>query len=509
MSGADQDLLWLVPEDANATTGRVAPHDLDAEAAVLSAVMTDPRHLGQLHGFLRPEHFYSEAHRRIFEACLALEATESTIDIVLIATWLKDRDRITQVGGVEYLTTVLTAAPAPKNVVDYGAVVYEKWRARRTIEICQTIAARGYVDYGDVQSYIDGAVRDLAAVGSAGMGQAVESNLDALRRIVASLTKQDGEPTRDRKRGIVTGLAPYDALTLGLHAGQKTTVVAWPGVGKTTWALQVAGHVASLGIGVLFFSTEQPRDELLAKMLAARARVDGERMKQGQLTTNEWGRIYESLPGLEKLPLWIEERQNLTIQQLRQITLAHAERLMMVEKVPLGLVILDYVQNLAPAPHLAKAKRHEQLADATRGFKGLCRELKIPGIELAQRKPAEADKNSKAKPRPETGCIADTSEIEKSADNLVVLHREAMKGPGGRAVGEDRETVSAVLLKQRGGRAGEFRMRFQGEFSTFVALRDEDSEPESHETFSDHYPYEAPSGTRPVADVPLRKDVDG
>ncbi len=137
--------------------GRVPPHDLEAEAAVLSAVMIDPLSLDKVLEFLKPEHFYSEAHRRIFEACSELKREGKPVDVVQVGTWLKDRERIAQVGGVGYLTEILNAAPAVANVAAYGYTIREKARVRQLIATCQRVAAEGYIDYGEAQSFIDGA----------------------------------------------------------------------------------------------------------------------------------------------------------------------------------------------------------------------------------------------------------------------------------------------------------------------------------------------------------------
>jgi len=137
--------------------GRVPPHDLDAEAAVLSAVMIDGAALDKVLEFLKPEHFYSEAHRRIYEACIELRTVGQPVDVVQVGTWLKNRERIAQVGGMGYLTEILNAAPAIANVAAYGRTIHEKWRVRQLILTCQRVSAQGYIDYGEAQQFIDGA----------------------------------------------------------------------------------------------------------------------------------------------------------------------------------------------------------------------------------------------------------------------------------------------------------------------------------------------------------------
>ncbi len=157
------------------------PHDLDAEAAVLSAVMNDKLSFDKVAEFLRPEHFYSEAHRRIFEACIELSTKGTTPDIVSVASWLRDRDRLAQVGGMAYLTTVLNAAPALANVAAYGKTIHEKYRVRQLILTCQRVAAQGYADYGDAQAFIDSAEQSVYDIARTQESSSVFALRDVMR----------------------------------------------------------------------------------------------------------------------------------------------------------------------------------------------------------------------------------------------------------------------------------------------------------------------------------------
>jgi hypothetical protein len=156
--------VWTDEVPQPAVEGRVPPHDLDAEAAVLSAVMIDPGALDRVNEFLRADNFYSEAHRRIFEAAVDLSATGRPVDVVQVATWLRDHDRLAQVGGMAYLTQVLNAAPAVANVAAYGRTIHEKWRVRQLILACQRVTSQGYAGYGDADAFIEGARVEVSAL---------------------------------------------------------------------------------------------------------------------------------------------------------------------------------------------------------------------------------------------------------------------------------------------------------------------------------------------------------
>ena len=197
--------------------GRVPPHDLEAEGAVLSSVMVDPLALDKVLEFLKAEHFYSEAHRRIFEACIELKTIGQPVDVVQIGTWLKNRERLAQVGGMSYLTEVLNAAPVVANVAAYGQTIHEKWRVRQVIATCQRVAAQGYVDYGVAQAFIDDAEQSIYQISRTQESVSTERLLDVVKKAFKQLS--DAMARGERTTGVPTGFDRYDRLTAGLHEG--------------------------------------------------------------------------------------------------------------------------------------------------------------------------------------------------------------------------------------------------------------------------------------------------
>jgi replicative DNA helicase len=211
--------------------GRVPPHDLSAEAAVLSAVMGDPLAFDKVNEFLRPEHFYSEAHRRTYEACVELSAVGQPIDIVQVGTWLKDHNRLSQVGGMAYLTEVRNAAPEVANVFAYAQTVRDKWRARQTLLAAQRIVAEGYAGVPDVSAYIERAELAVYEVardnGSSSRGV---SSREGVARAYAQLQRAY-EAGPGKLLGVPHGFAELDTQTGGLHPGEQTIIAARPGMG--------------------------------------------------------------------------------------------------------------------------------------------------------------------------------------------------------------------------------------------------------------------------------------
>lgn len=456
---AAAEIIQLHPE------GQAPPWAPDAELAVLAAVMLDPSAMPKVTDFLEQQHFYMANNGWLFAACLDLHKAGQVIDPMTVAEHLRAWDRYNQVGGTQGLLEMLDASPAPQNVRAHARIVHDKWRARQVITAAQRLAATGYADYGDTQEYCDGAVRVMLGISRQTVMGQPESNRDALVRIATQL-QRDVSSATPRAIGIPTGIQPYDELTHGLHPGHKTTICALPGVGKTAFAMQVAWDVARRGVGVLVFSTEMSRDELLTREMSRRAKVDGDNLKARRFGADAWPRITQAATGMATEPIVILDDASVHIGQVRTITRSYAESFRAEFGVPLGLVVLDYVQNLGPPPGMERAVRHEAVGATSSQFKQLVKSLDIAGLELAQRKTPSSDGRSRATPWPRKGDVADSGMIEKCADQVAYLHRNPQTY-GGKTVGEDPRSVRVVFTKHRGGREDSFNLVFEGEFSAF------------------------------------------
>lgn len=446
----------------------VPPHDLDAEASVISAVLLDPTALGRVEDFLLPTHFYSEAHRRLFEAAIAVALTGSAVDAQTVSSRLKETGRLAQIGGMPYIGLILDATPAPGNVRDHAKTVFERWRVRQGILVCERASTFGY-GVVDVQAYLESVARGITELAQQRPDAAIERNFEVLRGLVrrlrASADVKPGEQAKER--GILTGIRSLDEKTLGLFAGQKTTIVAPPRVGKTALALQIAINVASLGIGVAFFSTEMTREELAIRQLAYLANVDSWRIQQAlqnpKLSAEEWQRIAMAMSKVEDLRpvLHVIDEPSQSVDEICSKAKAIQDKSMVVDGVPLGLVVVDYVQNLIPPARMANEKAHVQVKYSTTRLKTLAAKLKVPVIELAQSKNSEVEKGKSARPRPQLGDAAECFYIERSANNVIHLWRPEERNGS---------HVKAVCVKQRGGGEWDLDLRFQQDISRFDDL---------------------------------------
>src|SRR6187431_3408342 len=346
--------------------GRVPPSDLDAEAAVLSATLLDSEAFDTVQEILQPLHFYADANRRIYEAILDLQSSSRPVDIVTVSGWLRDKGRFDQIGGGPYLALLADATPAVAHVAAHAQVIREKWRLRQLISTCQKFAAEGYGDCGEVQGFIDSAeqsVFDIARVSQASNVVSVRDAIKGAFEILGEAARRGGGIT-----GIETGYTELDKQTAGLHPGDLLIVAARPGMGKTSFVLNLATNVArpkrvevnaeneayfdaaveEPGYGVLFCSLEMPREQLASRMLASEARVDMQKIRSGRMQREDWNMLTDAASRLGRLPLWLDDTPALTLLDLRakirrlQAELKRGEAAGTAKG--LGLVAIDYLQ---------------------------------------------------------------------------------------------------------------------------------------------------------------------
>ena len=468
--------------------GRVPPHDLDAEAAVLSAIMLDTSALDKVLEFLKPEHFYSEAHRRIFEASIELRSVGQPVDVVQVGTWLKNRDRIAQIGGMSYLTELLNAAPAVANVAAYGRTIHEKFRVRQLIATCQRVSAQGYLDYGEAQQYIDSAEQDIYEIARTPESSSVEKLLDVMKKSFKALT--EAMQRGDRITGTPSGFERYDRLTAGLHPGDLSIVAARPGMGKTSFVLNVATNVASPrgrenpnakgeegrwdepGVGVAVFSLEMPREQIANRMLCSEARVDVGKLRQGHLGPQDWSKLTQAASYLGSLPIWIDDSSSLSILELR----AKVRRLQAEFDRPgpdgqrgkkrIGLVIVDYLQLMKGRD--GANSREQEISEISRGLKGLAKELYLPVIALSQLNRAVETRSEKSK-RPQLSDLRESGAIEQDADNIIFIYRDEYYN---REATTEPNVAELIIAKQRNGPTGTVKCRFDNAYTRFDNLAD-------------------------------------
>lgn len=479
---------WQDPPEPPTIAGRVPPHDLDAEAAVLSAILLDKQALDQVAEILKPYHFYSKANGRIYEASIELTMVGTPVDIVTVASWLRDREVLQQVGGASYLAQIADAIPAIAHVGAHARVVYEKWRVRQLIAQCQRIAAEGYGDVGLAQTFIDGAEQAVYELARSPDSTSVQPLSVVIKSAFEKITA--AAERGDRITGISTGYERLDAKTAGLHDGDLMIIAARPGMGKTSFVLNLgvnvasprqvaapgpgeAGHGAEVreepGYGVIVFSLEMPRDQVGTRIVCAEGRVDVGKLRRGFLQPDDWRRLTESASYLSNLPLWIDDTSAIGILELR----AKVRRIQAEYNRPataaaperrLGLVVIDYLQLMKGRE--GASSREQEISEISRGLKQLAKELMVPVIALSQLNRAVETRTTKDK-RPMLSDLRESGAIEQDADTIVFIYRDDYYNP---------ETTSSagiaelIIAKQRNGPTGKVLTRFTASCTRFDNL---------------------------------------
>jgi len=393
---------------------RVPPNDINAEAAVLSAVLIDPTVLDIALVVLEPGQFYSDANRKIFEAFLDLSANGRPIDILTVRSWLADRDLLERAGGSTYLAQILDSVPAVSNIEEYARIVRSKWRARQMISTCQRVSAEGYGAF-DVQDYLDRAESDVCSISEERETRQPEPIGDVIRDRFKSLQARLEAGTENMIR---TGLDDLDQVVVGFSGPDLVCIAARPGMGKTAFAINnVVVDTAERGIGVGVFSLEMSREQLTDRAICSAALVDSRKIPRGTLSREEWGKITEQASRISKLPIIVDDEGAIQLSVLRSKARRMASDLRKRGN-PLGVIVVDYLQLMGTSS--GKESRDEKVGANSRGLKALAKELGVVVIMLAQLNRDVERRGKSAKPQ--LSDLRESGSIEADCDVIMFIH---------------------------------------------------------------------------------------
>ncbi len=457
--------------------GRIPPHNDDAEAAVLSAVLTESRAFDMVVEVLpNGEPFYTDAHRRIYDAAVELHQKGQAVDIQTVAALLKDRDRLQAIGGLAYLARLVDATPAVAHVAAHARIVKEKHRVRQLIEACQMVAAQGYGDYGEAQQFIDSAEQAVYEIARSTSTSSVALLYDVVQAAFVSL--QEALERGKTITGVPTGFVDLDGMTSGMHPGELIVVAARPGMGKTSYVLNIAVNVANAvpeqapgeelavdtKFGVMVFSLEMPKEQLANRMMCSEGRVNLSDVRKGNVMGERWDKLLESANLLSRLPIWIDDTPALNVLELRaKVRRQQAEYDRKNEQGKytqrIGLVIVDYLQLMRGREGLSS--REQEISEISRGLKALAKELQVPVIALSQLNRAVETRGGKDK-RPQLSDLRESGAIEQDADMIQFIYRPEyyMIDKGSPEAQKVKGLSEVIVAKQRNGPTGRVRLTF-------------------------------------------------
>lgn len=474
------------PREPPILSGRVPPNDLQAEAAVLSSCLLANDALDRVLEILEPEHFYSDNHRLVYEACRSLSIDGAPIDIVSVASWLRNRELIQRAGGAKYLGELVDATPAVANVATHARTVKEKWRLRRLIAVCQKYAGQGYGEVPVAQEFIDEAEQEIYDIARTPESSTVFPLKDVLTITFKKLS--EAAERGDQITGVPTKFVDLDKKTAGLHAGDLMIIAARPGMGKTSFVLNIAVNVAmpqliatpgpgddgygaqqseKPGYGVAVFSLEMPKEQVAQRMVCAEARVDVGKMRQGYLNQEDWANLTSAAAVLANLPIWIDDTPGLGLLELRsKVRRLKAEysRQRGPDDPGLGLVVIDYLQLMSGRKGVTS--REQEISEISRGLKQLAKELSVPVIALSQLNRGVETRAGKDK-RPMLSDLRESGAIEQDADTIIFIYRDEYYN---KETTNERGVSEIIIAKQRNGPTGTVRTRFVSSYTRFENL---------------------------------------
>jgi replicative DNA helicase len=442
---------------------RPLPQNLDAERSVLGAILLDNHTLNTAVEKLKPEDFFLDQHRRVYQQMIALAESQQAIDLVTLTDGLHRRGELEAAGGAAYLAQLVDGVPRVANVEHYARIVKEKALLRGLIYSTHAIQQQALEAEEDADTILDRAessifqlAEERIRVGFIGVKELVRQNFERLERIFT-----EGK----RITGLSTGYRQLDNLTSGLQPSELLILAARPSMGKTALALNVAENIALRGEGpVAIFSLEMSKESLLLRLLASQARIDAHKFRTGHLARDDWRKMTESLARLAEAPLWIDDSGSATVMEMG----AKARRLK--RDKGLSLVILDYLQLVAVRGRFSN--RNEEVTSITRGLKALAKELKAPVLVLSQltRAPEREER------RPQLADLRESGAIEQDADVVLFIHRPNVYKQG--ATPEERDETKVIVAKQRNGPTADLNFVFLHSYTRFEEAAPNTWEPE-------------------------------
>ena len=443
---------------------RPLPHNLDAERSVLGAILLDNHVLNVAIEKLKPEDFFLEQHRRVFQQMIALGEAQHAIDLVTLTDELYRHGELEAAGGAAYLAQLVDGVPRITNLEHYARIVKEKALLRSLIHSTHAIQQQALEADEDTDVILDRAestifqlAEERVRAGFIGVKELVRENFDRLARIFT-----EGK----RITGLPTGYQQLDNITSGLQPSELLILAARPSMGKTALALNIAENVAlRSGDPVAIFSLEMSKESLLLRLLASHARIDAHKFRTGHLAREDWGKMTDSLGRLAEAPLWIDDSGSVTVVEMG----AKTRRLKRDKGI--SLVIVAYLQLVAARGRFSN--RNEEVTSITRGLKGLAKELKVPVLVLSQltRAPEREER------RPQLADLRESGSIEQDADVVLFIYRPNIYKPD--ETPEERAKAEIIIAKQRNGPTDRINFVFLNTFTRFEEAAPEAWGPES------------------------------
>jgi replicative DNA helicase len=442
---------------------RIPPHNLEAEMALIGSVLVDREIMSTVGEIVQPSDFYAHVHETIFSALCELFYRGEPLDKITVAEALRTRDQLEKIGGLSYLSSLMNTVQTAASAGYYAKLIREKAVLRSLIHAGTQITQLGYEGEEDVDTALDQSEQMVFSIGersTSGDFSAVSSLMKEAFEHIDYLFRSRGDRT-----GITSGISDIDNMTTGFQPGNFVIVAARPGMGKTSFALNMAVAAARESKEpIAFFSLEMSNNELIQRLICAEAQLSMHNLRRGKIETHQWEDISRAMGALHELPIYLDDKGGLSVTEVR----SRCRRLKATSG--LGAVFIDYLQLLRPGVLSKNVNRNEELSEICRTLKVTAKDLGVPIIALAQLNRGVETRNDK---RPMLADLRDSGSLEQESDLVAFLFRDGYYNPEG----PEPDVTEFIIAKHRNGPTGTVKMRFQKEYTLFVPYADESHYP--------------------------------
>ena len=435
--------------------GKVPPHDIEAEQAVIGSMLTDSDAVVEAIEILKPDDFYRQDNKTIYEAIFNLYNRAEPVDIITVKSELTSLGKLEAVGGLEYIALLPDKVPTTANVDKYIKIVEEKAILRNLIKAANELIDLGYAENEEIDSIMNHAEKRIFEISQGKNQKGYTAIKDILVESFAEIEKLYNQ--KQPITGIPTGFADLDYKTAGLHNSDLVLVAARPAMGKSAFALNIATNAAvQAKVPVVIFNLEMSKSQLVSRILCSEAMVDSNKVRTGKIEEDDWVKLATALGPLSEAPIYIDDTPGITVTEIR----AKCRKLKLEKNI--GLIVIDYLQ-LIQGSSKKNASREQEISEISRSLKILAKELDVPVIALSQLSRAA---EQRADHRPMLSDLRESGAIEQDADIVMFLYRDDYYNPDS----EKKNIAEVIMAKHRAGSTGTVELLWLGNYTKFVNI---------------------------------------
>lgn len=461
----------LLARDISESLGKLPPQALDLEEAILGALMLEKNALTAVIEFLRPEHFYTEQHKEIYNAIIDLFKSSEPVDMRTVVAQLRKSAKLEVVGGAYYIAELTSKVSSAANIEYHARIIIEMAIKRDLIQIASQIHHDAYEDTTDVFELLDKTEQNIFQISDSNLRKNYDNMKSLMFRAIQEL--QEKKNHKDGLTGVPSGFSRLDRVTSGWQKSDLVIIAARPGMGKTAFVVSAMRNAAvEFKIPVAIFSLEMASLQLVNRLISAEAELESEKIKKGNLAEFEWQQLVHKTTNLSTSPIFIDDTPALSILELR----AKCRRLKAEHNIQ--LIIIDYLQLMKGE---MGGNREQEIASISRALKGIAKELSVPVIALSQLSRGVETRGGDK--RPQLSDLRESGSIEQDADIVMFLYR-----PEYYKISLDEENMptqgmaEVIIAKHRNGSLENVKLKFIGKYTKFAD-------------------YDAPDGLTPLSSI--------